>query len=82
MFDVADRTTTTGVANLKSKLAQAIMGQCNQRVKEILDYAELTCNEIFRKDGTHDDFMLNLFSSMETSDATTFLVLVTKKRRE
>ena len=43
---------------------------------------ELTCNEIIRKGGTHEGFILRLFNAMETSDDTMFLALVTKKRHE
>ena len=56
MLDIADPITTIGVANLKIKLMKSNMEQCVQSVKQMLDDIELTHNEIFRKDGTRDDF--------------------------
>ena len=47
-----------------------------------MDDMELTHNEIVRKGSSHDDFILNIFNGIETSEGTFFLVLVAKKRGE
>ena len=48
----------------------------------MLDDAELNCNEIFRKGGAYDNFIISFFDAMETSDEAKFLALVVKKRDE
>ena len=80
IFDTANPSTTVGVSNLKSKLMQVNLSDYNQNVKNMLDEMELTYNEIIRKGGTHDNFILNLFNAIETSDNENFLKFVGNKR--
>ena len=79
-FGIANPTATVRAA--KTKKIQAIMDQHNKNLKEMFDFMEITRNETFRKFGVHDDFVLNLFSAIETSDDAMFLELVAKTRVE
>ena len=48
----------------------------------MLDGIDITFKEIFRKCGAHDNFILDVFNAMETSDEAMIVVLFSMKRDE
>ena len=82
IFDAADSSTTVGISNLKVKLIGATLSDYNGNVKDMLDEIETVHNKIVTNRGSHDNFMLNIFNTLETSKDVKFLKWVEGKRSD
>ena len=82
IFDIAHPTAILGMPNLKRKMIKINLEAFKKNVKEMLDDAKITCNDVLIKGGDHDYFMLNFLDTMETRSSAQFLKLVEIKRSE
>ena len=61
-----------GILTLKVNLATATLPQFNHCVDQLLDYMESQYKEIKSKGGRHNDYTLNIFQALETTNNNEF----------
>ena len=61
-----------GISTLKVNLATATLSKFNHSVDQLLDYMESQYKEIKSKGGRHDDYTLNIFQALETTNNNEF----------
>lgn len=71
-----------GVSSLKHNLSHATMDKFKHNVDDLLDYMHENYTDIYGNQGTHDDYTLNLFDSLATSNNAEFLNYVQGLRDE
>ena len=72
-FDQHDPNTNSGLNNLKASLGEFKLENHKQDVPEIRDEMLATFNKIIVTGGQDDDFILNIFNALSTSDNEIFL---------
>ena len=65
-----------GISTLKTNLASATLPKFRHDVAELLDYMKLQFNQIIQDGGSHNDYTLNLYTALLTSNNDEFLKFV------
>ena len=61
-----------GISTLKTNLATASLPKFNHSVDQLFDFMETQYKEIKAKGGRHDDYTLNIFNALETTNNNEF----------
>ena len=71
-----------GVSTLKSNLMTATLPKFQHNVLKLLDYMVSQMNQITERQATHDDFTLNLFTALLTTNNDEFRSFINTEKND
>ena len=81
LFQISNPSTRVGVAELKENLRSATSAKFQHNVKDLTDYMSKNYRDIIDKNQTHEDYILDLFTSLETVPNPDFKLYISEERR-
>ena len=80
LIETVKPSLRTGVSDLKTKLRNSKLSTFNHDVVKMTDKMKTTYNDILKHGQNHDDYILDLFSALLTSNNETFHDFITREQ--